>query len=126
MSDLILLKDKRRCPKCFCRRSFRTGHCHNCGIMLFARPIDFTRFEADGNPRLYWLWTTEQGWIFRDHIMLGLQPLDRHIDLRWPEPNTKTAQERISEVRAKTKQQIRERTPKRNMVGYGKSKTALI
>jgi hypothetical protein len=93
--------------------------------MLFVRAIDFHQYEADGNCRLYWLYTRENGWIFRDHIIEGLKPLDRHVDLTLPERNTKTAQERVAEIKAETKQKIRERLPKRNMVGYGKSVTRL-
>lgn len=125
MSDYILLKDKHRCPRCFARRSFMSGLCYNCGMRLFVRPIDFQRFENEGNPRLYWLWTNDNGWIFRDHVIEGLKPLDRHIDLSWPEPNTKTAKERVAEIKAETKAKIRERLPKRNMIGYGKSVTAV-
>ena len=57
--------------------------------------------------------------------MMGLQPLDRHVDLSTPEPVTKTAAERLAEIKAETRQKIRDRRPKRNMVGYGKSKTVL-
>ena len=56
---------------------------------------------------------------------MGLQPLDRHIDLTVPEPVTKTAAERLAEIKAQTRQKIRDRRSKRNVVGYGKSRTEL-
>jgi hypothetical protein len=95
-------------------------------MRLFKRPVNFQQFEDDGNDRRYWLWTNNQGWIYRDHVMLGLQPLDRHVDLSTPEPVTKTAGERVADVRRQTREKVRARLPKRNVFGYGKSKTRLI
>ena len=94
-------------------------------MRIFVRPINFQQFEDDGNDRRYWLWTNENGFIYRDHIMMGLQPLDRHVNLNTPEPVVKTAAERIDEVRRETKEKVRARLPKRNRFGYGKSRTAL-
>jgi hypothetical protein len=122
--NLLLLRDQSKCPQCR-RHSVGHDHCWNCGIRLFRRPIHFAQWDADGNDARYWLWTNDQGWIFADHVRHGLKPLDRHVDLSLPEPNIKSAQERIEEVRQKTRRQIKSITPRRNQVGYGKSKTRL-
>jgi hypothetical protein len=110
MSDLILLRDRNRCPHCRARRSFSSGHCHNCGMRLFIRPINFRQFEDDGNDRRYWLWTIDRGWIHRDFVMLpDEKPLSRNWNITTPEPNTKTAKERMAEIKCDTKAKIRER-----------------
>lgn len=123
MSDYILLRNKFQCPHCRARRQFAGGNCHNCGMRIFIRPIDFCAYEADGNPRRYWLWTSSEGWIYRDHVIEGLQPLGRVVNLVSPAPNTKSTAERIAEVRADTQQKIKQIIPKRNQFGYGKSRT---
>ena len=126
MGNFVLLKDKNRCPQCRARRSFSDGHCSNCGIRLFIRPINFRAYEDDGNPRRYWLWTNSEGWIYRDHVIAGLQPLDSVVHFTSPERNTEETQlERLKQVRRDTNEQIRRIIPKKNQFGYGKSKTKL-
>lgn len=122
---MILLRDKKRCPNCRARRPFTDGYCANCGLRLFIRPINFQQFEDDGNPRRYWLWTNSEGWIFRDHVMMGLQPLSAEVNLTTPERVTKTAEERMAEERARTDLAIRRSLPKRNQFGRGKSITSI-
>ena len=103
--DLILLKDPKVCPHCR-RHSVGHDHCWNCGMRLFKRPINFAAYDADGNDARFWLWTNEHGWIYADHVRHGLKPLDRHVDLSTPEPNTKTASERIEEIRRETRRSV--------------------
>jgi hypothetical protein len=94
-------------------------------MRIFIRPIDFQSYEDDGNPRRYWLWTNSEGWIHRDHVIEGLQPLERVVHFTSPERNTKTTAERIAEVKANTKEKIKRITPNRNVFGYGKSRTRI-
>lgn len=127
MSDLILLRDKNRCPHCRSRRSFSSGHCGNCGMRLFVRPIKFRQFEDDGNDRRYWLWTNDRGWVHRDFVMSPeAAPLSPQINLTTIERNVKTTDERIAEVRQETLEKIRNTMPQRNRFGYGQSRTKLI
>jgi len=105
MSDFILLKDKTKCPNCS-RHSIGHDHCWNCGMRLFKGPINFAAFEADGNDRRYWLWTNDNGWIYRDHVINGLQPLSAQVDLSTPPPNVKPAAERAAEARRDARRKI--------------------
>lgn len=125
MSEYLFLRDKNRCPQCRCRRSFSGGYCHACGIRLFIHPINFRAYEDEGNPRRYWLWTNQNGWIYRDHIIEGLQAQDRHYNITSPERVTKTAAQRAQEEIDKARALVKAHLPKRNTFGYGKSKTNL-
>ena len=42
-------------------------------MRLFIHPINFQAYEDDGNPRRYWLWRNDVGWVYRDHVIEGLQ-----------------------------------------------------
>ena len=125
MGNYLLLRKKTECPQCRCRRSFTQGFCHNCGIRLFIRPINFRAFEDDGNERRYWLWTNDKGWIHRDQVIEGFQAQESRVQFSAVTPNTKSVRERISEVRKDTTKRIKEISPKLNRFGYGKSKTRL-
>lgn len=98
-SDFILLSDKRYCPACHHKSVSAGGHCNSCGIRLFQTPINFKRYESDGGIANYWLWTSDRGWIHRDHCILGSRPQTRAMDWTLPEPNTKTAEEKIAEMK---------------------------
>jgi hypothetical protein len=126
MSDLLLLTNKKECPNCRCHgRVSHFNQCPQCGTMIFLRRIDFSGYEADGHSKEWWLFTIEKGWMHRSHVMLGEQPLDRRTPELVTTKNTKTAEERIAEVRADTNEKIKSITPKRNQVGYGRSVTHL-
>ena len=86
----ILLRDKNRCPRCVARIKLtdNQSRCRNCSMRLFIRPIDFQAFEDDGNPRIYWLWHNEHGWIHRDHVMLGLKAQQADEKIEQAERNT--------------------------------------
>jgi hypothetical protein len=71
--------------------------------MLFLRPIDFTQYEADGNIRIYWLWTEDFGFVHRDHIMEKLaQSQVREQKIVMPEPNRVTTPEAVAARGGKT------------------------
>lgn len=84
-SDYLLIKSQNECPKCFVRRSFVTGFCHNCGVKLFTTVFqDFGKFEAETLIRNWWAYDVERGWMFRDHFMVAsakalvrVQPIDK-------------------------------------------------
>lgn len=128
MSDLILLRDKCRCPQCRARRSFSGGNCSNCGMRLFINPINFKQFEDDGNDRRYWLWTNDSGWIYRDYVMDPQAPAQtRTWEFTNPERNTEeTQRRRLADVRRETNEGVRRILPRQNQFGYGVSKTKLI
>ena len=95
-------------------------------MRLFFRPIDFAAYEADGNPRRYWLWTNDRGWIYRDFVMSpDAAPQTAAWEFTSPERNTKTAEERLDDVRRETDMKKQSITPRRNQVGYGRSRTAI-
>jgi len=127
MSEYILLRDIKRCPHCGNKPISKTSsHCGRCGMRLFFRPIDFAAYEADGNPRRYWLWTNDRGWIYRDFVMSpDAAPQTAAWEFTSPERNTKTAEERLDDVRRETDMKKQSITPRRNQVGYGRSRTAI-
>ena len=126
MSDYLLLKNKSECPKCRCKQNrSHNGHCVNCGIKLFVREINFDAYEADGNSREWWFFNPEKGWMHRSQIMISETPLERKVAELVTEKNTKTAERRVAEVKAETKEKVKAITPKLNQVGYGKSVTRL-
>jgi len=126
MSSLLLLKNRNECPKCRSKRTgYHNGQCANCGIPLFVTSISFDAYEADGNSREYYYFHPENGWMHRSQIMMKQQALSREIDLQIPERNTKTAEQKAAEIRKETQAKIKELTPSRKQVGYGKSITRL-
>jgi len=92
---------------------------------LFVTSISFDAYETDGNSREYYYFHPENGWMHRSQIMMKQQALSREIDLRIPERNTKTAEQKAAEIRKETQAKIKELTPSRKQVGYGKSITRL-
>ena len=126
MSDLLLLDSKVHCPACHHKAVSAGGHCNQCGVRLFFHVVNFKRYESDGGIPNYWLWNGELGWLHRDHLINGLKPQSRILDLNPPAPNIKTAQERIADVKNQTRERIRQMTPRRNLFGYGKSKTSSV
>jgi hypothetical protein len=120
-ADYILLQDPHRCPQCRARRSFTGGNCANCGMRLFTNPINFKQYEDDGNPRRYWLWRHDVGWVHRDHVMEGLKPQSRIVHFSSPEPNTKdSVKQRLAGIRADTDRKAREMRHKGNVFGVKK------
>ena len=78
-------------------------------MRLFINPINFKQFEDDGNDRRYWLWTNDNGWIYRDHVIEGLKPLSQSFEISSPEPTTEETQKRrLAEVREDTNRKVRE------------------
>ena len=127
MSDLILLRDKHRCPQCRARRSFSGGNCSNCGMRLFINPINFKQFEDDGNIRRYWLWTNDLGWKHRDYVMSpDAAPQARSWEFTSPERNTPASvNERLAQIKRDTAMKVKRDRYKGNVFGYGKSITKI-
>ena len=78
MSDLYLLKDKNKCPKCLAdRRSTHSGKCSGCGVQLFTT----TEFELkrywDEVSRNFYCYHNEYGWMFSSHLINGFKPNER-------------------------------------------------
>ena len=69
MADYLLLQ-KPCCPRCRCALVAHFRQCPNCGTMLFLRPIQFARYEADGGFVNWWLYDKAKGWMHRDAIMI--------------------------------------------------------
>lgn len=126
MSEYLLLKQKTQCPRCRAkRRSTINGHCANCGIQLFVNPINFQAFEDDGHSREWWFFHPSNGWMHRSQVMIEERPIERRIPELVTEKNTKSAEQRVEEVKAETRDKMRAIMPKRNQVGFGKSITRL-
>jgi hypothetical protein len=90
MSDLILFKDRARCPKCFHARPIErgSGHCACCNTMLFPscpemletnpeRHGGATRkalYEFETNDAGWWAYDAYRGWMHRDHWSMNIRP----------------------------------------------------
>jgi type II secretory pathway predicted ATPase ExeA len=67
-------------------------------------------FEADGNLRTYWLWTEENGWKHRDHIMEKSAIAQiREQKIKIPELNNKTTPEAVMAHTGKIRKTVRAR-----------------
>lgn len=93
MPNYLIQSDITACPRC--RRRTRPTHfngCKNCGVLLFHRPIDFEKFEAEQGIRDWYLMTPLKGWVHRDHFMCkDAAPLDRdYVAPKLPDDYGKT------------------------------------
>lgn len=94
--NLLLLKNAKECPACRCSGGVRhLGQCRHCGTVLFLSPINFRKYEDDGNLRTYWLFHQENGWMHRDQIMVRQEAQERFPDIKTPEPNNATTPEQV-------------------------------
>ncbi len=66
----LLLQDPKVCPACHFKTYPRHFRECSCGVMLFLRPIDFEKYEADGGLANYWCLHKQYGWQHRDHLMI--------------------------------------------------------
>jgi hypothetical protein len=104
MGNFLLLKNRNECPKCRAERLCHyDGRCINCGVLLFSHPIDFHKWESDGNPTEWWLFNSQKGWMHRSHVMIVEQPLERWTTEIIPDLNTKTAEQRVDEIKTETR-----------------------
>jgi len=111
----LLLKNRNECPHCRAKRLRPySGQCVRCGVQLFLAPIDFWQWEADGLTAEWWLFNSSKGWMHRSHIMMGEQPLENKVPELVTERNTKTAEQRVAEVKSETREKMKQITPRRN------------
>lgn len=85
MSDILLLKNPRRCPRC--RRdtvSRDTRKCRNCGAVLLRTGDTASKLEDEGS-RSYYLFHNQQGWVHADHLKDGMKnPNPRELTIKEP------------------------------------------
>ena len=110
MSDLILLKQKSRCP--VCAADIYSLHlptnCRNCGILLFYGHQDFEKYEQQTGWREYWVFFREGGWKHRTHILdFDGKPINRNTALdRVVESSNEpvlSPKEKLKKIREQTK-----------------------
>jgi hypothetical protein len=81
MSDFLLLKNIRACPKCFANRTARhSGRCQNCGAMLFnSLDYNFKQYDLDGATRIWWAFCPQRGWVSRSFVLNPNQEAQKSV-----------------------------------------------
>lgn len=81
--DYLRLKNPKQCPSCGHRGNYRkNGFCGKCNMRLFSTVGDFHQMEAMGLPPVYWAFTKDDGWKYRDHFIVhNAKPNPRTIKL---------------------------------------------
>lgn len=114
-SDYILLKDKKRCPKCDHATVPRSlpSRCRHCGMLLFKDTDAIKRWEEDTGWREYWVWTNLNGWMHRTQVF-DQSPIRRETKLQKLDDNYGT-EEFINQKIANSRMELKDALKKKKL-----------
>lgn len=81
---MILLKNPKVCPQCFCSTVSRDNHsCTTCQCRLMWPDSNFAQLQREEWKHFY-VYFNDRGWVHADHIGRDSRPLNPDVRLEKP------------------------------------------